>query len=188
LKIEAGHVSQPKVGEVANGDRPLCRIEEGGSLIAVIDALGHGRDAADVATTAVDVLSSVPLATPLLDVMHLLHSKLAGSRGAAGTICVLRDGSIEACAVGNVELRSVESRLPLVFSAGVLGGRVRKFHVCRAPLGVRSRFVLFSDGISSRAPLEDYRRLAPQAASEAIFQRHRRVEDDATVLVCDVEC
>ena len=129
----------------------------------------------------------VALDAPLLDIMERIHADLAGTRGAAGTVCLVRDGLLEACAVGNVELRSADVRLPLVFSAGVLGAKVRKFHVCQARVPGRARLVLFSDGISSRTPLEDFRRLAPAAACAAIMQKHRRVEDDSTVLVADVE-
>jgi negative regulator of sigma-B (phosphoserine phosphatase) len=177
----------PKAGEVANGDRAILRVEADAALFAVIDGLGHGKDAAEVATTAASLLNTVPLATSTYDIMQLIHSKLSGSRGAAGTVCVLRDRIVEACAVGNVELRSSEVRLPLVFSAGVLGAQVRKFHICEARVVGRARFVLFSDGISSRTPLEDFRRLEARLACEAIFRKHRRSEDDATVLVADVE-
>lgn len=187
MKVDGFQVSMPKSGEVANGDRAVLRVEGDSALFAVIDGLGHGKDAAEVASTAARLLGSVALDTSMLDIMHLIHSKLGGSRGAAGTVCVLRERVIEACAVGNVELRCSEVRLPLVFSAGVLGAQVRKFHVCEARVVGRARFVLFSDGISSRTPLEDFRRLDPRLACEAIFRKHRRSEDDATVLVADVE-
>ncbi len=187
MKVDGFQVSMPKAGEVANGDRAVLRVEGDTALLAVIDGLGHGKDAAEVAITAARLLGSVPLETSTLDIMHQVHAKLAGTRGAAGTVCVLRERVIEACAVGNVEVRSQEVRLPLVFSAGVLGSQVRKFHVCEARVVGRARFVLFSDGISSRTPLEDYRRLDPRLACEAIFRKHRRSEDDATVLVVDVE-
>ncbi len=187
MRIDVSHVSRPKVGELANGDRALYRVEEQRALFAVIDGLGHGPEAAQVAETAVNLLGSIPLEMSTSEVMRLLHERLSGSRGAAGTVCLLRSGVLEACAVGNVELRSADVRLPLVFSAGILGVRVAKFHVCRAPLTAKARLVLFSDGISSRTPIEDYRRLSSGAACDAIFGKHRRVEDDATVLIADVE-
>jgi negative regulator of sigma-B (phosphoserine phosphatase) len=99
----------------------------------------------------------------------------------------LRAGEIEICAVGNVEVRSPDTRLPLVFSAGILGTRVNKFRVCKATLAARARLVLFSDGISSRTPIEDMRKLTPQAVCDAIMKKYRRKEDDATVLVADAE-
>ncbi len=185
--ILAHHISLPKVGERANGDRPLFRVDEvQRALLAVIDGLGHGPDAAQAAKAATDYLESVRLDIALADLMRRLHDVLSGTRGAAGTVCILRAGVLEACAVGNVELRS-DFRIPLVASAGVLGVRVAKFRTCEVAIKGRSRFVLFSDGISSRTPLSDVRGLSPEAACQTIMRSYRRKEDDATILVADVE-
>jgi hypothetical protein len=188
VKLEVAQMSLPKVGEIENGDGVVLRTDdEARSLIAVIDGLGHGPEAARAAKAAGLFLDAVSLSEDLSRIMHRLHDSLAGTRGAAGTVCLLRNGAVEACAVGNVELRSAEMRLPLVFSAGILGVRVAKFHVCRAPLKDRSRLVLFSDGISSRTPLEDVRSLKPRAACDVVMTKHRRKEDDATIVVADLE-
>jgi negative regulator of sigma-B (phosphoserine phosphatase) len=187
MKLDVAHVTAPKVGEIENGDRFVFRTDVADrALIAVIDGLGHGPEAARASQTAAEFLNDVSLESELTEIMERLHRKMSGTRGAAGTICILRDGIARACAVGNVELRSADVRLPLVFSAGILGVRVAKFHVCVAPLDVRCRLVLFSDGISSRTPLEDFRRLKPAQACEAVMQKHRRKEDDATIGVLDL--
>jgi negative regulator of sigma-B (phosphoserine phosphatase) len=184
--IDVAHLSLPMLGELANGDRAVSRVDaEGRALFGVVDGLGHGVDAAAAAQKAADCLESVSLDVSLWDVMQTVHERLVGSRGAAATICLLRRGEIEVCAVGNVEVRSPDLRLPLVFSPGILGVRVAKLHACRAAVSSRARFVLFSDGISSRVPVEDVRGLAPRSACEALMQRYRRKEDDATVLVAD---
>ncbi len=186
--MDVAFISLPMVGEIANGDRAISRMDaKERALIAVVDGLGHGPGAAAVAEVAAEYLRSVPLEDPLLRIMEHLHEKLAGSRGAAATVCLVKDGGLEACAVGNVELRSTDVRIPLVFSAGILGTRVQKFHVCKAPLSQGNRLVLFSDGISSRTPIEDVRNLGPREACDAIVKKYRRKEDDATVLVADAK-
>jgi negative regulator of sigma-B (phosphoserine phosphatase) len=152
----------------------------------VVDGLGHGPEAAVVANAATEYFAKVPLDVEMSLLMRDLHAALAGTRGAAGTVCVLRDGRIEVCAVGNVELRS-DLRIPLVSSAGVLGVRVVRFHTCAVALRGGVRMALFSDGISPRVGLDDVRRLTPTAACEAIMRTHRRREDDATILIADVE-
>lgn len=187
MRVTVARLSLPMPGETANGDRAFCRTEGPQTLIAVVDGLGHGPEAANAAQAAADTLQTAPLDAPLIETMQSLHDRLRGTRGAAATICVLRSGEIDVCAVGNVEIRSPDSRLPLIFSAGILGSRVNKFHVCRATLPARARFVLFSDGISSRASIEDMRKLTPEAACDAIMRNYRRKEDDATVLVADAE-
>ncbi|HEY6729267.1 MAG TPA: SpoIIE family protein phosphatase [Polyangiaceae bacterium] len=188
MKVHGQYVSVPKAGERANGDGAFVRIEEGScALFGVIDALGHGPGAEAVTQAATACLESVTLEWSLDRIMTLLHGRLGGTRGAAATICLFRDGELEACAVGNVELRSGDVRFPLVYSAGILGVNVRKFRVCSAKLSRPARFVAFSDGISARASTDDVRQLTPADACHFIMQRYRRDNDDATVLVADLE-
>jgi negative regulator of sigma-B (phosphoserine phosphatase) len=123
----------------------------------------------------------------MLQIMEGLHRTMAGTRGAAGTVVLFREGKVEACAVGNVELRSGDLRLPLVATPGVLGVRVRKFRTCEAVVSRPGRAILFSDGISSRAPFLDFLRLGPGEFCEEILNSYRRDHDDSTVLAADVE-
>ena len=182
------HVSMPKAGEISNGDGAFVRSDERGRLLlALIDGLGHGPEAAKVTKSAIERLGAIDLGTNLLQIMEDVHHHLRGGRGAAGTVCVVRDGRIAACGVGNVELRSAETAIPFVFSPGILGVRVQKFRVCEAVLRGGTRLVLFSDGISPRVRLESVRALPPQDACAAIIEKHRKPEDDATVLVADME-
>lgn len=186
VSVAVAHLSLPMVGQIANGDRAIFRTDDDQRILfAVIDGLGHGVEAAAASEAGEKYLRSVSLSTPLVEIMRHMHDAMAGSRGAAATVCILRSREMEACAVGNVEVRCADLRLPLVFSAGILGVRVAKFHVCHAPIMGRARFVMFSDGISSRTPIEDVRTLSPSVACEAIMKKYRRKEDDATVLVAD---
>ena len=187
MRVRAEHLSLPKQGETANGDAAFLRSQGFDVMFGVIDGLGHGPGAEEVTRAAKSHLSSVPLDTPLTAVMEALHAALQGTRGAAATICLLRGAELEACAVGNVELRSGDFRFPLVYSAGILGVNVRTFRVCTAKLNRPARFVAFSDGISTRASTDDVRQLTPADACHFIMQRYRRDNDDATVLVADLE-
>jgi len=123
--------------------------------------LGHGPDAATASQAGSDLLAVVSLESSVLKIMEGLHDALKGSRGAAATVCVLRGDELEVCAVGNVELRTFDVRVPLVFTAGIVGVRIAKYHTCRTRLTGKGRLVLFSDGISLRTPLEDVRSMAP---------------------------
>ena len=123
----------------------------------------------------------------LEDIMRGAHRALTGTRGAAATLCMIRDGGMEACAVGNVELRSGDLRIPLVTSPGILGTRVAKFRTCVQRITKPGRLILFSDGISSRVRFEELSHLEPQAFCEQILVEHRRDYDDSTILVADLE-
>lgn len=188
MKVVAAHQTAPMVGEIANGDRAVFRTDDQQrAIFAVIDGLGHGPEAAMASQAASDRLAGISLGSSVLTIMEGLHEALRGSRGAAATVCVLRGDELEVCAVGNVELRTFDVRVPLVFSAGIVGVRIQKYHTCRARLTGRGRLVLFSDGISLRTPLEDVRSMAPAVACAEVMRKYRRKEDDATVLIADLE-
>jgi negative regulator of sigma-B (phosphoserine phosphatase) len=186
--MHVAHASLPKVGELANGDRPFHRQDgEGRGLIAIIDGLGHGHEAQLAALAALRYLGDVSLATPLEQLMPELHDSMRGTRGAAGTVCLYSDPNLFACSVGNVELRSVRADIPLISSAGILGVRVQKFRICKATLESACRLVLFSDGLTNPTGIGDVQALPPQQACDNLLNRHRRTYDDATVLIADLE-
>lgn len=188
MKLVVAHVSTPKPGEISNGDAVLVREDQSGrALFAMIDGLGHGPKAAGASLAAVEFLNRVPLGQPLFDTMQTLHQELRGTRGAAATLCIVSQRKLEACAVGNVQLSIAGWAVPLVLSPGVLGAQVAKFRICQADVPARFRMLLYTDGISTRVRHEEVAALAPAAACEAIHAQYRRAEDDATILVADVD-
>lgn len=185
MTVTVAHISKPKVGERVNGDAVIVREEGDSTLLAVVDGLGHGPIAAEAAQVAVAALTTQNLQQPMIDIVKMLHDQLRGTRGVAATLFLARGQDVEACAVGNVQLTSSNANVPLLLSAGVLGMRVAKYHVCKGSLRAGARIGLFSDGISSRISLDDVRKLAPEAACQNIFERFRKNEDDATILIAD---
>jgi len=180
------HRTVPKAGEFANGDAVVLRIEGEVAMVAAIDALGHGELAEHAAIKAVAFLEAWPLDGELRDGMQGLHEALRGTRGAAASICLLRGPQLLFCGVGNVEVRCFGSKAPILLSPGVLGARVQQFRMCNATLAEGSRLVLYTDGISHRAPFETLRQLDPEAMCEELIQNHRKTSDDATVVACDL--
>jgi phosphoserine phosphatase RsbX len=180
-------LTRPRTGEQACGDAVVVRREERHSLLAVIDALGHGVRAAEAATRAVDVLGRTSLEAGVLAIIDELDKALHGSRGACALVCVLSGGKLEGCSVGNVELRSSGMTVPFLLTPGVLGARVRRPRVFVATASRRARLVAYSDGVSSRFHLDEFSPLSTEEACRAIFERHRRAHDDASLLVADVD-
>ncbi|HKP63516.1 MAG TPA: SpoIIE family protein phosphatase [Polyangiales bacterium] len=188
MKATIAHETVPKLGEAVNGDAVLVRRDDADRLMfAVVDGLGHGVNAATVATAALGFLQTAQLFQPLYDLMVGLNEALRGTRGAAATVCVLRDRALEICAVGNVQLSCLRANVPLVLSSGVLGVRVAKYRVCEAKLEPGARLALYSDGVSSKFRLDESRLLTPSQACKAVLERHRKREDDATILIADME-
>ena len=185
--VTTSHICLPMPGEIQNGDAVVVRHSVTGTCImAVIDGLGHGPEAAAASRAAVEVLNLLSFDANVLDTMQELHQALRGTRGAAATVCIIKDFQLEICAVGNVALMCTNCTIPLVLSAGVLGHQVSKFRVGTCRISNRARVALLSDGVSVRFRLEDYKHLEPADACREIMDRYRRKEDDATVLVADV--
>jgi negative regulator of sigma-B (phosphoserine phosphatase) len=186
MKLAFDWVSLPKEGEIENGDAVLVRREGEKTLVLVVDALGHGAHAAQIARAAVGYAGSVVLDHGVLRIVEGLHAALKGTRGAAALVCVLGQGQIEACGVGNVEMRCQGLKLPVVISPGVLGAQVKRPRVFGGKLKGCERLVIFTDGVSSRFGLDALRDLSAAEACRAILAQHRRSHDDATVLVADL--
>lgn len=181
------HTSIPKEGETACGDAVTVRVEEGVTLLAVIDALGHGPQAAVVADRGQAFLKDTPLDMDVGTLTEGLHAALRGTRGVAAMCCLIRGDRIQGCGVGNVELRSMGSRVPAILTPGVLGVQMMRLRVFEATLTPGARLVLFSDGISPRLDLERVERLPAEPAGKALLERYRRSHDDATLLVADLD-
>ncbi len=188
LRVHTAHLSFPMPGEVKNGDAVVIRNGDSETevVLAVIDGLGHGPEAAHASQAAREVLTQLPPGVGVEEALREVHRHLRGSRGAAATVCIVRGMQLEACAVGNVALLSVNCSVPLVLSAGVLGHQVAKYRVATAQLNPGARLALLSDGISTRFRLDDLKQLDPARACQEIMDRYRRRDDDASVLMADV--
>lgn len=187
MRLTVDYVSMPREGEQENGDAVVVRTTETVSLIAVVDALGHGVRAANAATAATRYLQDATLDRGLRPLVEGLHDSLRGTRGAAAMLILLMGSRLEGCGVGNVELRGHGTRVPAVLSPGILGAQLARLRIFEATLGDRGRLVLFSDGVSGRLALEEVDGLAPGDACRTLMDRYRRPGDDATVLVTDFE-
>ncbi len=187
MKFATEHISVPCAGQQANGDVVVIRRLEDRTLIAVIDALGHGPSAAEIATRAATHLSTAELKGSVLAVMEDLHAALEGTRGAAAMVLLLVANTVEGCGVGNVDLRALGGYVPVVLSPGILGVRVRRYNVFKGELAPGARLVMFSDGISTQVPIAQIKDMGAHEACKFLLQGYRRSHDDATILVIDVK-
>jgi negative regulator of sigma-B (phosphoserine phosphatase) len=187
MRLNVEVCGRPKEGETVSGDAAMVREEDSTHLLAVVDALGHGAGAARTADVAIDFLSKCPVRSAgVIELMSGLHAALRGTRGAAATLCLISDGKLTGCGVGNVALRCSDSRVSPFLTSGVLGGAVDPFRVFSGSLAPDARLVMFSDGISHRFALSSMQRLATRDVCAKIMETFRHSHDDATVLVADV--
>jgi hypothetical protein len=194
--------ARPMPGESVSGDQCVVRVTEFEMLLAVVDGLGHGPEAAAASERAVEVLSE-NAAEPVEALLLLCHEALANTRGAAVTIASINPAtaSMSWLGVGNVEgalfraargshgAHSCRSTggplLDMAFLVGgIVGHQLPRLHPRDVDLEPGDLLVMATDGIA-RSFTEDVRALgaAPTLLADAILEDLARPTDDALVLV-----
>ena len=168
-----------------NGDAVFVKQSAGVTLFAVVDGLGHGKHAAEASQSALDRLDEVESRTPIEELVELVDRALLGTRGAAAMLCRYEGGALQACGVGNVEMRVIGDDLPIVLTPGILGRGVNRPRFFGGNLRAGSRLLVFTDGISGRFSAEDFRSFDRRKLCEHMMSKYRRGRDDASVLVAD---
>ena len=129
LKIEAAFATLPLPGQSESGDLSFVKRVGKGTLIAVVDGLGHGQDAASAAHAAVGALDRYSR-EPLIELVRRCHDALVGLRGVVLGLAYLdpQAATMTWLGVGNVggvllrvDLGNRPSRITLVPNAGFIG-------------------------------------------------------------------
>jgi negative regulator of sigma-B (phosphoserine phosphatase) len=178
-------------GEDESGDRHLVAVDGGRALVAVMDGLGHGKEAALAADIAVATLSRHPH-EPVISLIRDCHERLKGTRGVAMSVASIDASSqtMEWAGVGNVEglllrarLELVPLRESLVLRAGVVGFRLPTLRSSVVRLEVGDTLIFATDGIRSGFFQEIDPHYPPQRIADHIHHRFARPSDDSLVLV-----
>jgi anti-sigma regulatory factor (Ser/Thr protein kinase) len=187
-KFDCAFFIRPCRGERVSGDIAVIAEAEKSVLVAMVDALGHGREASVVAKQAASFLRQAPH-TDVVKLMSGLHETLQGTVGAAAGIGVLNraDGLMKYVGVGNTVARSLGQRsLRLSSTAGTLGTRIRSLKEQRLQLNESDVIVFYTDGVSDRFETEQYPQLRYESAAtiaRAIVDRFGKDHDDAGCVV-----
>jgi len=191
LKIEAAFATLPLPGQSESGDLSLIKRVGKGTLIAVVDGLGHGQEAAAAAHAAVGALDRY-CREPLIELVRRCHDALVGLRGVvlglayldpqAATMAWLGVGN-----VGGVLLRADPgnrpSRITLVPNAGFIGAEQAHPMTRSVPLALGDTVILFSDGIRDGFAESLVLSNTPQEIADFVMTRQAKGNDDALVLV-----
>ncbi len=178
-------------GEERSGDLAVFAGYAGGALVAVLDGLGHGGEAAEASAIAADVIGR-HRSDPASELLKRCHEALRKSRGVVMTAAWfdLDGGGLAWAGVGNVEARLVrgaavygdrhDSALVL---GGVIGYNLPTIRPARMQLLPGDAVAFATDGIEA-----DYSAsLAPgvpaQRLAERILERHVKGTDDALAVV-----
>ena len=190
-ELELGIAERALPGEPRSGDRAVLVAYEGGALVAAIDGLGHGIEAADAADIAAGVLAASPDEEPVR-LLEICHAALARTRGAVMTLAWfdLVSASMTWTGVGNVEGRLVHAnagpRAPTqgaLTKGGVVGYNLPSIRVTGTDLEDGDVMVLATDGIDSGFARAISAGGSAQRIADRILAAHGKASDDALVVV-----
>jgi hypothetical protein len=190
-RLELGVAERPLPGERRSGDRAVLAAYDGGALVAAIDGLGHGGEAADAAAAAAAVLAATPDEEPIR-LLEACHAALARTRGAVMTLAWfdLVEESLSWTGVGNVEGRLVHAsagpRAPTegaLTKGGVVGYNLPAIRVTGTDLEHGDVVVLATDGIDSGFARAITAGGSAQDIADRILDAHGKESDDALVVV-----
>jgi phosphoserine phosphatase RsbX len=189
--LELGVAGKALKGYLESGDRHVYQSSPQGVLVAAIDGLGHGPQAAAAAAGACSVLES----SPRKDVVGLVrrcHERLKGSRGVAMSLAFFdfADDSLSWLAVGNVQgiLLSAHDiwnhrEEALLLRPGVVGSHLPPLQAAILPLSFGDTMIFATDGIESNFRRSHIRNRSPQEAAERVLSQHSKPSDDALVVI-----
>jgi phosphoserine phosphatase RsbX len=189
--LECGVAGAPLAGERESGDAHVVAEFDGGTLVAVMDGLGHGPEAAAASREASRILSA-RAGDPLDLLVEQCHRALRSTRGVVMSLAAFRprDGSMTWVGVGNVEgilLRgdraTGRAREAISTRGGVVGYHLPGLRPAEHPVYPGDTLVLATDGIRSGFVAQLDVRGSPQEIADAIFGRYARGTDDALVVV-----
>jgi len=179
-----GHVlGRARVGETCSGDAGAVRTIEGVTWALLVDGLGHGPAAAEVAARALDEHQGFDAGLTIERAFGRLHARLAGSRGAAATLLRFEADTLGFSGVGNITLRVLEGpSVPYVSVNGILGRPPLRPRAGEMKLSGSGRVLLFTDGIVRTVPLHLLARLDAEALCRSVLADHSIERDDATLV------
>lgn len=189
LVVEWASAGAALDGEPESGDLEVVAGYPAGALVALIDGLGHGLEAAVASREAARVLREFA-GEPVTVLVERCHAALRGSRGVAMSVAAFdaRSSSLSWVGVGNVEAvlvrggagRGKESVTP---RGGVVGYQLPPLRAPVVSVAPGDTLVMATDGIRSAFLAELGPPATPERLARALFSRHARGTDDALVLV-----
>ena len=189
--IEWGVAARPLEGEVESGDLYVVKPFPKGVLVAAVDGLGHGPEAAAAARSAVAILKDYAH-EPVISLVKRCHERLIRTRGAVMSLASFNalDNTMTWLGVGNVEgvlLRADAAADPprenVLLRSGVVGYQLPALHASILPVTRGDVLILATDGIRSGFAEDVSLSDPPQRIAEQILARRATGMDDALVLV-----
>lgn len=178
-------------GQGKTGDHHVVCCSQNGTLIAVIDGIGHGEEAADASKSAAAILGSF-VDEPIISLVERCHENLRATRGVVLSLAFIDPGHgmMTWLGVGNVQGVLVRAdakkgnvQESLLLRAGVVGSLLPALQATMLPIMQGDTLLFATDGVRSDFSTTLSARENPQRAADRILEQYRSGNDDALVLV-----
>lgn len=183
--------ARPVSGQNVSGDLHFLKQFENRILVAAVDGIGHGDEAATAARRAVEILDR-HAADPVILLLKRCHEALLQTRGVVLTVAKLNtvENTMTWLGVGNVEGRLLRAdtaashpRESVLLRGGIVGYQLPALQASVIPVAAGDLLILatdgihpfFEDGINLNEPTKQI--------ADKILSRHFKGNDDALVLV-----
>lgn len=189
--VEYGVAKFVLPGEDESGDRHLVCFNQNRVLIAAIDGIGHGEEAANAARSATSILKT-GANEPVISLVQQCHEGLRSTRGVVLSVASidLSHGMMTWLGVGNVQgvlMRAAAKKgyvqEMLLLRAGVVGSQFPPLQATVLPVAQGDTVFFATDGIRGAFVESLSSRENPQRAADRILEKYRSGNDDALVLV-----
>ncbi len=191
LPLSYGIATAALDGEAECGDQYLIKKLSESVLIAVIDGLGHGKEAVYAAKEAVRALNESD-SESLIELIHACHHALKKTHGAVLSLFQIQaNNNISWLGVGNVTAIHwkknyyAEKRTTIFLpQGGIVGLNLPLIQVGKFSVELGDTLILATDGIKPEfTSLKPMYPATSQTIANYVFKSYQNPNDDALVLV-----
>ena len=188
--LEYGVSSVPAPGEFESGDLYLVHPTLRGALVAVVDGLGHGAEAAEASRIAIATLKEHPN-EGVIPLIRRCHERLRNTRGVVMSLVSFDkfEHTVTWLGVGNVEGLLLHGRWgdhphveTIFLRPGVVGYRLPPLQAVVTAVMPGDLFILNTDGIRGDFAAHFSADDQPSQIAEYISSNFHKGDDDGLVL------
>ena len=188
--VECSVAGRPMTGQSVSGDTFVCQPCDGGTLVGVIDGLGHGEEAAVASSLAKRIMEEYA-SEELAALIERCNSEMRQTRGAVASLARFdtESGTLSLLGVGNVDgilFRHCDDggvkRESMALRGGVIGYMLPPLRVWTGELHDGDTLVLATDGLSGAFGEDIDHGAELDAIVDRLLKDYGKTGDDALVL------